>query len=269
MLKFAAIQINNIDAETNFECEQNIEIASHLISNLPTDIDLVILPELFTSGYSENTFENLEDIAEGSTGKSFEKISKLAKKGNQFISYGYPEVLKSKYYISQNVVNNTGELVGTYRKMHLAHFGDSMEKSYFSEGKNTFSFSIKKEKEIFQLGIIICYDMRFPELIRKLAIKDNIDFLIHPVAFAQDNSFPSWHNFIITRALENQIYVMSINRAGNHFGNSIFCPPWIDFDVKPNILGESEEIFIGEIHKNKIEESRNQYSLRKDLKSNY
>lgn len=270
MLKLSAIQINNIDAESIIERNKNIDLAIDLINSIPQETDLVLLPELSVTGYSEATFEQLDIIAEQKEGKSFERFAEIAKKKNSFVSYGYTEVDdQQKYYISQNVINRNGELVDTYRKMHLAHFGDSMEKDYFTEGKHLVSFTIEKQESIYNIGIIICYDMRFPELTRKLALQKNIDLLLHPVAFAKDHSFPSWHHFIITRALENQIYLMSLNRAGDHFGNSIFCPPWIDYNKKPSVLNENETILNAEIDKKEIELARKTYSLRNDLKSKY
>nr|WP_320117908.1 carbon-nitrogen hydrolase family protein [uncultured Marinifilum sp.] len=263
-LKFAAIQINNIDAKTVLDRNANLHLAKKIIDNLKS-VDLIVLPELFTSGYSRETFNNLQDLAEDISGKSFLFFSDLARKKNCYICYGFPQKKDKKYFISQAVVNPKGEMECIYSKQHMAQFGNSIEKEYFQRGDQTVSFEINGIK----IGIIVCYDMRFPELTRKLAFQHNIDFLLHPVAFYRDNSFPSWHHFVITRALENQIYMLSLNRAGNKYGNSIFCLPWIDYNISPTILKEHEDVIIAEIDTNIIQKVREEYRFREDRKNNY
>ncbi|MGQ1910787.1 hypothetical protein ACT3CE_13485 [Marinifilum sp. RC60d5] len=99
-----------------------------------------------------------------------------------------------------------------------------------------------------------------------LAFQHNIDFLLHPVAFYRDNSFPSWQHFVITRALDNQIYMLSLNRAGNEYGNPIFCPLWIDYNISPTILKEHEDVIIAEIDTDIIQKVREEYRFREDRK---
>ncbi|MDE5418637.1 carbon-nitrogen hydrolase family protein [Labilibaculum sp. DW002] len=263
-LKFAGIQINTIDAKTIQERDANLMHASQLINKLET-VDLIVLPELFTCGYSRESFTNLNILAEDEKGKSFEVFSKIALERNCYICFGFPEKKDGKYYISQAVINPLGQLDVIYSKQHMAQFGNSMEKEFFERGDETISFEIKGIK----IGIMICYDMRFPELSRKMALEHEIDFLLHPVAFSKDNSFPSWPHFVITRALENQIYLLSLNRAGEEYGNSQFCPPWIDYNTSPTILKDKEDIIIGEIDTDIIHKVREEYRFREDRKSSY
>ena len=263
-LKFAGIQINTIDAKNIQERDANLMHASQLINELEA-VDLIVLPELFTCGYSRETFENLSELAEGEQGKSFQVFSELAKNKKCHISFGFPEKKNDKYYISQAVINSKGKVEVVYSKQHMAQFGNSMEKEFFEQGNETMSFEIKGIK----IGIMICYDMRFPELSRKMALEQEIDFLLHPVAFSKDNSFPSWPHFVITRALENQIYLLSLNRAGEEFGNSQFCPPWIDYNSSPTTLQSKEDVIIGEIDTDIIHKVREEYRFREDRKNNY
>ncbi|RKE03241.1 carbon-nitrogen hydrolase family protein [Marinifilum flexuosum] len=263
-IKFAAIQISNCDTKSIEERDANLLHAQKIIDELEA-VDLIVLPELFTSGYSRKTFEQLGELAEDVNGKSFQFFSDIAQKRNCYICYGFPRKREDGFFISQALVNPKGELEAIYSKQHMAQFGNSMEKEYFLKGEDTISFNINGVK----IGIIICYDMRFPELTRTLALDHEIDFLIHPVAFYKDNSFPSWHHFVITRALENQIYMLSLNRAGEEYGNSIFCPPWMDYNTSPSILKEQEEAMIGEVDTNVIDTVRDEYQFRNDRKKNY
>jgi nitrilase len=263
-LKFAAIQINNKDAHSIEERDWNLNRAKEIIEQL-NDVDLIVLPELFTCGYSRVTFNRLSQMAEETEGISFQFFSKIAKEKNCYICYGFPNKINGQYHISQNVINPSGELEAMYSKQHMAQFGNSMEKEYFHKGNKTVSFEINGIK----IGIIICYDMRFPELARTLAFQHDIDFLLHPVAFYKDNSFPSWHPFVIARALENQIYMLSLNRAGDEYGNSIFCPPWIDYRTTPTILNGAEDVIMGEIDTEIIQKVRDEYRFREDRKTRY
>jgi hypothetical protein len=77
-----------------------------------------------------------------------------------------------------------------------------------------------------RLGLLICYDIRFPEVSRALALLEGCDVLLHPSAFPKDQTYASWPLFVVTRAIENQVYVLSLSRAGAHFGGSLLCPPW-------------------------------------------
>ncbi|WP_421921204.1 carbon-nitrogen hydrolase family protein [Marinifilum sp.] len=263
-LKFAAIQIDNCDAKSVADRDANLHRAKGIIDQLEA-VDLIVLPELFTCGYSRETFNELTHLAEEVDGAGFRFFSKIAKEKNCYICYGFPHKKNENYYISQAVINPNGEIACIYSKQHMAQFGNSMEKEYFQRGDQTVSFEINGLK----IGMIICYDMRFPELTRSLAFDHNIDFLLHPVAFYKDNSFPSWHHFVITRALENQIYMLSLNRAGDEYGKSIFCPPWIDYNTSPTILKEKEEVMIAEIDTDVIDTIREEYQFRKDRKEDY
>ena len=81
-LKFAGIQINTIDAKNIQERDANLMHASQLINELEA-VDLIVLPELFTCGYSRETFEHLAKLAEDEKGKSFEVFSKIALERNK------------------------------------------------------------------------------------------------------------------------------------------------------------------------------------------
>ena len=115
-----------------------------------------------------------------------------------------------------------------------------------------------------KFGIILCYDFRFPSLTSLLRKKYNVDVILHPCAFLKDTTFYSWHSFAITRALENLCYFISINRAGEKWGNSIICPPWVDGEVKPEILDEREHFLEIEIDPKIIDIRRKQFPFLQD-----
>lgn len=229
------------------------------------DIDLILLPELATIEYSSDSFARLSELAEPLPGETFAEMAALAQKVGCAISYGFPRVENGNYFISQAFVGPSGNCVADYNKLHLAQFGASMEQDYFSRGSKLAVF----EWQGVRFGIIICYDFRFSDLIKVLVDTHQVDVILHPVAFTRDGTFAGWHHFVICRALEYQVYFLSINRAGEMWGDSILCPPWIDDEVKPTTLGTQEATCVFTIDKQVIHAVRESYPFRQDRLVDY
>lgn len=231
--------------------------------------DLIVLPELSTIEYSLESFKRLDILGEDLNDFSFHCFSELAQKLNCHIAYGFPKKesrnKNGRYFITQSVISPDGKYVTHFDKLHIAQFGASEEKRYFSPGNKLGIFNING----CRAGIIICYDFRFPRLTSIMCEKFQLDLILHPVAFTRDATFESWHNFVITRALENQVYFLSLNRAGKDWGKSMFCPPWIDEITKPEIMGCKEEFRIFELDTGIIKQVRETYSFDKDRLKDY
>ena len=230
-----------------------------------SDIRLVVLPELSTTDYSIAAFERLAALAEPLEGETFYTFATLARRTGCAICYGFPRVEAGQYFISQMVVGRDGQYLTHFDKLHLAQFGFSAEKGYFSRGYKLGIF----ELEGFRFGLIICYDFRFAELISGMVERYNLDTILHPVAFAKDDSYPSWPHFVICRALENHVYFLSLNRAGEQWGQSMFCPPWIDDDTQPTVFGQGEEIRTFTLDKIELQIARETYPFRLDRLTDY
>lgn len=231
-----------------------------------TPADLVVLPELSAIEYSRQSFARLDLLAEDLQGPSFERFRETAKRFDVAIVYGIPRKGDDGYHISQVAVGPDGEVIGCFDKLHLAQYGASMEKEYFKRGKAPVSFSFRGVK----IAPIICYDIRFPELTRSLALEHKADLILHCGAYARDPSFYSWHHFVVARALENQLFFLSLNRAGADFGNSIFCPPWIDQNAPALTFPAQDEAFVScEVDLTRIEEVRREYSFLADRLPTY
>jgi len=128
------------------------------------------------------------------------------------------------FTIAQAVVAPTGAVELVYDKMHLCDIGACSEVGYgLTRGERPGVFTCRG----WRVGVCICYDLRFPELWRHLAWEENCDLILHPSAFGRDATFPMYHTFVSTRAVENGIYVLSVNFAGAEFGESIAAPPWV------------------------------------------
>jgi nitrilase len=185
--------------------------------------DLVVLPELSGLDYSRSAFEALDRLAEPLDGPSYRTFSALARATGSVIVYGFPRRGDDGYRITQAVVAADGTLLGHYDKLHIAQFGASMERDYFIPGEALFLFEVGG----LTVAPIICYDIRFPELCRALAAAGT-ELILHCGAYYRDESYYSWPHFAVTRAIENQVYLLSLNRAGPSYGGSLFCPPFVD-----------------------------------------
>ncbi len=231
-----------------------------------TPADLVVLPELSGIDYSRAAFDRLDELAEPLEGPSFQVFRRLARDLAVPIAYGIPRLAEGGYRISQVVVGTEGEMLGHFDKIHIAQYGASFEKEYFARGEHLFVF----EHQGIRIAPIICYDIRIPELSRTLALHHGAQLILHCGAYARDESFHSWHDFVVARAMENQVYMLSLNRAGEDFGNSLFCGPWVDRDSPAVSFPETAEAFVPlALDPARIASIRKRYSFLEDRLEDY
>ena len=186
------------------EIDRNFEAAEIFLKRAQNS-DVAVLPELWTTGYFPKPLEN---FAEKNAERTADFISKLSKALNLNIVAGsvIAEV-DGKFYNRSLVSNRRGEIVATYDKTHL--FTLSGENKIFSAGNEIVTFEIDGVK----CGIAICYDLRFPEFIRKIALQ-GAEVLFVP---AEWNLLRLVPRQILTkaRAIENQFFVVFVNSAGH------------------------------------------------------
>ncbi|MFL4471540.1 carbon-nitrogen hydrolase family protein [Tateyamaria armeniaca] len=228
--------------------------------------DLVVFPELISIDYSRAAFDHLDKIAEPLDGASFQTWRAVAVEHGVHIAYGFARRGARGTYISMGVITPEGRLAGHYDKLHMCQYGASMEKEYFERGAHIFTFKVNG----FTLSPIICYDIRIPELCRVLTLKHGVDVVLHCGAYYRDESFETWHAFATTRAMENQIYLLSLNRAGPTWGNSVFCRPWMDEKIPPERFPDTEEAFSYlSLSKAELSAARTDYTFLKDRLADY
>lgn len=180
--------------------EENVE---RVINSLRgAKADLLVLPELFSTGYlflnEEELRRSAETISDGPTVSNF---LELAKKQNTNLVFGIAERADDKLFNSSVLVTARGECF-VYRKLHLF----DREKRLFSPGD--------KELEVFdigeaKIGMMICFDWIFPEVARSLALK-GADIICHP----SNLILPHCQDAMVTRCLENRIFAITSNRTG-------------------------------------------------------
>ncbi|GAA2639103.1 carbon-nitrogen hydrolase family protein [Dactylosporangium fulvum] len=130
------------------------------------------------------------------------------------------------------VFDRTGALAATYRKIHLYDVQIPGRVSYHESASVAPGSSLELVRvEEAHVGLSICYDLRFPELYRQLAI-DGADVLVVPAAFMLHTGRDHWEVLLRARAIENQCYVLAAGQIGNHdpdrtcFGRSMVVDPW-------------------------------------------
>lgn len=267
-LKLLACQIDVPTMASPADRDRHLDRIAALLEDMlrTTSVDLVVLPELSSLDYGRQTFERLADFAEPLQGPTFESLRGIARRFDVAIVYGIPRRGDGVYHISQVAIGPDGGILGHYDKLHIAQYGASCEKEFFARGNRLFVF----EHRGLRIAPIICYDIRVPELSRTLALDQRIDLLLHCGAYARDESFHSWHAFVVARAMENQVYVLSLNRAGEDFGQSLFCSPWVDEEMPAVTFPETAESLLSlDVDPARVRDIRARYSFLKDRLPDY
>lgn len=229
-------------------------------------VNLIVLPELSTIEYSREAFAKLDVLAEDLKGPSGEAFAGLAQRTGAAVLYGFARRTTGGYRISQALVRPDGSSAECFDKIHMAQFGASMEKEFFERGERLCVFELNG----YRLAPMICYDIRVPEMARALALDHGVDAILHCGAYFRDESFASWHAFVTTRAMENQVYLLSLNRAGKDYGASVFCPPWVDATSPMTAMHEHDEAFqVFDICAETIADVRTRYSFLTDRLDGY
>ena len=182
------------------EKEQNFLQIENLLKGKRAD--LIVLPELFATGYtfiSKQEAVNLAEDIGGITAKFLEKIANLT---NAVIVGGFVEKDGNKIYNSAMLVSKT-DVIGVYRKIHLYY----KEKLWFSPGDKKLEVY---EINNFKVGMMICFDWIFPETARSLALL-GADIIAHSANLV----LPFCQKAMVTRCLENRVFAITSNRIGN------------------------------------------------------
>ena len=189
--------------------------------------NLAVLPEMWSSSFS---YKNLNELALRTAGIVAELLE-LSRDLKLVIVGSMPEPNGDKVFNTAYVVDN-GRLAGTYRKLHL--FSLLGEDRAFDRGDRW----LLADTSIGKIGVIICYDLRFPELSRRLAL-EGADVICVPAQWPKPRQ-EHWRTLLRARAIENQLFIVACNACGligklDFFGMSMIIDP------KGEILAEADE----------------------------
>lgn len=213
--------------------------------------DVIVLPEMIDTGYEMSVIRKKACSWDEAP---FQSIQQIAKENAIHIICGISEKEGEKIFNSLAAFNSNGELIGKYRKTHLAAYPPLDEDSCISPGNALEIIEIGDMK----WGLMICYDLRFPELSRSLVLK-GAEVLVLGSAWP----FPRvshWKTLTCARALENQAYVIAANRVGTD-GKLTFCGSSCIVDpygvIVASAAEDREALIVGEINKENLISVRN------------
>lgn len=223
-----------------------------LFQDLPADVDLVVLPEMFSTGFSMQ----VSDFAETMDGKTVGWMKKQASSLNAVVAGSLMIRQETKFYNRFLFVKPCGE-IEYYDKRHL-----------FSIGEEDFHFTPGKERKIIQLKGFrilpqVCYDLRFPVFARN---RNDYDLYLNCANWPAPRQ-AVWECLLKARAIENQVYVAGVNRTGddgngiNHGGGSVV------FDARGSVLAEasgSTQILSAKLSLNLLHDFRRKFPVLPD-----
>jgi omega-amidase len=221
--------------------EKNLAHFDNLIASISKKSHLIVLPEMFTTGFTMNP----EKLAEAADGPTLAWLKQKAAQKNCVITGSVAVKENNNYYNRLFWVEPNGEF-SFYNKRHL--FRMAGEDQHYSAGEN----KIIKSIDGFKICPLVCYDLRFPVWSRNTFTKTNglytaaYDVLLYVANWPEVRSYP-WKQLLIARAIENQCFVIGVNRIGKdgndfpHSGDSMVINPRGEIISKTKANEESIE----------------------------
>jgi predicted amidohydrolase len=230
----------------------------------------VLLPECMTF---MGAYEHYDRVAEQIDGPTAEMAAESARKHGIYLHIGSlteRSPVPGKYYNTSLLFNPQGELIATYRKVHLFDIDvpgqvSETESAFVLPGEQLVTVSLPE----FHLGLSICFDLRFPELYRALA-QAGAQVLVIPSAFSRPTGRAHWHALLRARAIENHAYVLAACQYGTDktghwvYGHSLIVDPW------GVILAEApanrKAVLFADLDMQQVEQRREQIQVLKLVK---
>ncbi|GLZ84848.1 carbon-nitrogen hydrolase [Metapseudomonas resinovorans] len=222
---------------------------------------LLVTPEMYLSGYNIGA-EAVSALAEPCDGAWAGRIAEIAREQGIAILYGYPErSVEGAIFNSVQLIDAKGQRLGNYRKTHL--FGE-LDRSMFSAGGDDYPLV---ELHGWKLGMLICYDVEFPENVRRLALA-GADAVLVPTANMEPYDFVC-DVLVRTRAFESQCYLAYANYCGaegeiRYCGLSSVCAP---DGSQAAICGREETLAFADLKRDKLEASRQSLTYLRDRRA--
>ena len=235
----------------------NLAMLEEKIMGIRDRTELVILPEMFSTGFSMRP----ETLAESMEGEAVQWMKRVAAQ-KKIILTGSLIIEEGGQYFNRGVWMLPNGQYGVYDKRHL--FAYAGEDQHYSGGTQRLIASVKGWK----IHLLICYDLRFPVWARQQSVDGTpeYDLLIYVANWPERRS-SAWKTLLQARAIENQCYVAGVNRVGNdghgiyHSGDSMLIDPLGEILYHKN--GE-EDIFTCTLEKTKLKEIRDKLPFLKD-----
>ena len=254
-LRVACVQLNSGTVKAD-----NIEKAERLVARAAsTGADVVVLPEKWNAIGSVETLRANAEPLEG--GETVEAMAGWARRhGITLVGGSITEIREGREKLSNTcaVFDPTGELVAVYRKIHMFDVEVGGHVYRESEAEEPGEETVVCEAEGWPVGLSVCYDLRFPELYRILAL-EGAELVTVPAAFTLYTGKDHWELLLRARAVENQVYVAAANEWGTHaggkasYGRSLIVDPW---GVVLAQAGDEDTVIAAEVDRAHLERIR-------------
>lgn len=220
--------------------------------------ELVVFPEMSDTGYH---MPSIVETAATWDGGVYAEIASTAADRKIAVVAGLSERVGGDIYNSVAVFGSDGQLIAKYRKIHLITAEPVCEQNFIRPGNEVTLGTVAG----FKVGLMTCYDIRFPELARKLALS-GAEVLIVPAAFPLLR-IRHWEILAVARAIENQVYVAAVNRVGEdrglvHGGSSRLLDPY--GTVLASASDAEEALLVGEVSRERLDEVRDRLKVFRD-----
>ncbi|UVI27811.1 carbon-nitrogen family hydrolase [Paenibacillus spongiae] len=218
--------------------------------------DLIMFPEMWNTGYA---LEQIGDLADTNGERTKALLSAFSRKhGVQIIGGSIAEGRQDGVYNTIYVFDDKGNVQADYSKIHLFRLMD--EEKHLQAGDKIGRFTAGDT----DAGMMICYDIRFPELARKLALSGTKALFV-PAQWPNPR-LHHWRTLLLARAIENQMFVIACNRCGTSgtstfFGHSMVIDPWGEIIAE---AGEEETILRAEIDMSLVDQVRRKIPVFED-----
>jgi predicted amidohydrolase len=239
------------------DIQANLGRLKQLLSGIGTT-DLIALPEVFAIRGSDRDYQ---DTAQPLSGPLMNFLASVSHRHNAWVLAGsIVESGEGAVYNTSVLMNRRGEVVATYRKIHLFEAElDSGEVIRESDLWTAGSAPVIADLEGWQCGMAICYDLRFPELFRHYSAQGAHLFFV-PANFTQRTGQDHWEILLRARAIENQCFVIAPDQYGTNphtgiasYGNSMAVGPWGEVLGR---IGEGESTLTVTLDKRDLENTR-------------
>jgi len=208
MIKVASIQLWHNDDDSK---QDRISHAEQLIDSA-AESDLILLPEIWNIGWW--SYDIYREGSETLQGETVSRKAEKAKAVNAYILAGSIVERKEDFlYNTAVLLDPKGQITATYSKMHLLDWQGAREKELLKRGEEI----VTVKTDLGVLGFSICYDLRFPELFRKMGVNHGVEIFLNVSAWPIVRA-DNWQSLCQARAIENQCFLVSCNMAGINRG---------------------------------------------------
>ena len=247
--------ITGIQSSLHWEDKKaNLQMLEEKIFSISQPTEIVVLPEMFSTGFSMQP----KKLAETMDGETVEWMKRIAAK-KKIILTGSVIIEEDRNFYNRLVWVLPNGQIGYYDKRHLFAYGD--EDQHYTAGKKRLIASVKGWK----INLMVCYDLRFPVWSRQQGDFE-YDVLIY-VANWPERRVLAWTSLLRARAIENQSYVIGVNRTGDD-GNKI---PYTGESMAVDPMGEilyhkndEEDVFTVTLDRSHLEKTREKFPFWKD-----